>query len=225
DAVAPSGRILVGLGGSASTDGGWDAAWAVRRRGGLRGARLVGAYDVRIGFVDAARLFAPQKGATPEQVALLEERLREMVVGYRDDFGVDVESIPGSGSAGGFGAAIVALGGTLRSGYELVAEAVDLPAALAVADLVMTGEGALDGQSFLGKVVGGVVEDAAAAGVPVVVVAGRATEEAAAEARRRGIRVETLVGRFGEVAAMADPVGCLDAVVDDVLAVDDPVTG
>jgi glycerate 2-kinase len=217
DVVAPGGRILVGLGGSASTDGGWDAYTTVRDRGGLRGARLVGACDVSIGFVEAARLFAPQKGATAHQVGLLEQRLEGLARRYQDEVGVDVASEAGTGAAGGFGGAIVAMGGVLRSGYELVAESVGLRRAISDADLIMTGEGALDAQSFLGKVVGGVVADAAAAGVPVVVVAGRATAEAQKEAARRGVRVASLVDRFGRSRAMADPVSCVEEIVEQML--------
>ncbi len=217
EAVGRGGRIIVGLGGSATTDGGWEAAAVVRERGGLHGARLVGACDVRIGFVEAAHLFAPQKGASVDQVELLEARLELLVRRYRDELGADVASVPGAGSAGGFGGAIVAMGGELRSGYELVAESVDLRRALAGADLVVTGEGALDAQSFLGKVVGGVIDDARGQRVPVVVVAGRATSEARLEATRRGVRIETLTDRFGRSRAMAETVPCIEELTDEIL--------
>ncbi len=225
DAVAPDGRVLVGLGGSASTDGGWEAANAVRAAGGLQGASLIGACDVRIGFVDAARLFAPQKGASEDEVGLLEGRLESLAERYRSEFGVEVTSVDGAGAAGGFGGAVVALGGTLRSGYELVAEAVGLRAAMEGADLVLTGEGALDAQSFMGKVVGGVIADAASVGVPVAVVAGRVTDEARAEARRRDVEVVSLVERFGRSTALADPVSCVEKVVADILSANRAVTG
>ncbi|MGB7050571.1 MAG: glycerate kinase [Acidimicrobiales bacterium] len=211
------GRIIVGLGGSASTDGGWEASAAVRSRGGLHGVRLVGACDVYIGFVEAARLFAPQKGASVEQVELLEARLELLVRRYREEFGADVASVPGAGAAGGFGGAIVAMGGELRSGYELVAESIDLRRALAAADLVVTGEGALDEQSFLGKVVGGVIDDAEVQGVPVIVVAGRATSQAKLEASRRGVRVVSLIDRFGRSRAMSEPVSCIEEVAVELL--------
>jgi glycerate kinase len=218
DAVGGGGRIIVGLGGSASTDGGWEATAAVRARGGLHGARLVGACDVHIGFVEAARLFAPQKGASVEQVELLEARLDLLVRRYQEELGADVASVPGAGAAGGFGGAIVAMGGELRSGYELVAESIDLGRALAAADLVVTGEGALDEQSFLGKVVGGVIDDAEVRGVPVIIVAGRATSEAKLEASRRGVRVESLIDRFGRSRAMSEPVSCIEEVAVELLA-------
>jgi glycerate kinase len=217
DVVGGGGRIIVGLGGSASTDGGWEAAAAVRARGGLHGARLVGACDVHIGFVEAARLFAPQKGASVEQVELLEARLDLLVRRYREELGADVASVPGAGAAGGFGGAIVAMGGELRSGYELVAESIDLRRALAAADLVVTGEGALDEQSFLGKVVGGVIDDAEVQGVAVIIVAGRATSEAKLEASRRGVRVESLMDRFGGSRAMSEPASCIEEVAVELL--------
>jgi glycerate 2-kinase len=211
------GRIIVGLGGSATTDGGWEATAVVRARGGLHGARLVGACDVRIGFVEAARLFAPQKGASADQVELLEARLERLVRRYRTELGAEVASVPGAGAAGGFGGAIVAMGGELRSGYELVAESIDLRRALASADLVITGEGALDAQSFLGKVVGGVIDDARVHGVPVVIVAGRATSEAMDEATKLGVRVESLIDRFGPSRAMSEPVSCIEEVTVELL--------
>ena len=83
-------RIIVGMGGSATTDGGLGAVRAVWVPGRLRGVQLVAACDVRTAFVDAARVFAPQKGATPAQVALLTRRLERLVEVYRRDFGVDV---------------------------------------------------------------------------------------------------------------------------------------
>jgi glycerate kinase len=85
------------------------------------------------------------------------------------------------------------------------------------ADVVISGEGALDVQSFLGKVVGGVVEDANVAGVTAVVVAGQVTTEARAEATRRGVSVESLVERFGPTRAMSDPLSCVEEIVADVL--------
>ena len=117
---------MVGLGGSATTDGGLGALTAVREAGGLGGVELVGACDVDIGFVEAAREFAPQKGATGAQVVELEDRLRSLAERYRRELGVDVLDVPGAGAAGGMGGAIVALGGRLRSGFQVVEEALDL---------------------------------------------------------------------------------------------------
>ncbi len=107
-------RAIVTLGGSASTDGGLGAAQALG--GSLHGLAVVCACDVDTRFVDAARVFGPQKGATPEQVAELTERLRAL----------EVPDLPGAGAAGGLAGGLAALGATLRSGFDVVAEAVGL---------------------------------------------------------------------------------------------------
>jgi glycerate kinase len=82
---------------------------------------------------------------------------------------------------------------------------------------VVTGEGALDEQSFLGKVVGGVIDDAEVQGVAVIIVAGRATSEAKLEASRRGVRVESLMDRFGGSRAMSEPASCIEEVAVELL--------
>src|SRR5947207_1369933 len=119
---------------------------------------LVVACDVTTPFVAAAEVFAPQKGATPAQVALLKRRLERLAQVYEDDYGVDVRSLPGSGAAGGLAGGLAAMGARLVPGFDLVADALDLPERVAEAQLVVTGEGYLDDQSFDGKAVGGVVE-------------------------------------------------------------------
>lgn len=174
DAVdAGARRIVVGVGGSATTDGGWGAVRTIGSPDRLGGADLVVAYDVRTPFRRAAEVFGPQKGATPEQVALLARRLDRLAARYRDELGVDVDRLAGGGAAGGLAGGLAALGARLVPGFGLIAELVGFPARLAAADLVMTGEGCLDATSFDGKVVGGVV--AAAGGrVPVLCVVGSA---------------------------------------------------
>jgi glycerate kinase len=209
--------IIVGLGGSATTDGGLGALEAVDAAGGLGRVELVAACDVQVGFLDAARVFAPQKGATPPQVAELVERLARLADQYEDRFGIDIRDLPGAGAAGGLGGALVALGGRLEVGYRLVAGLVGLEASLRQADLVVTGEGALDATSFSGKVVGGVLGDASAIGVPVLVLAGRATDEAIALAQRRGARVVSLTDRFGDARSHRDTVGCVEQAVTEAL--------
>ena len=124
--VGPTGSVVLGLGGSATTDGG-RAAWeAVEEAGGLQGTTLMGAYDVDVPFADAAALFGPQKGAGPEQVDVLTQRLQLQADTWRDSLGIDVSTIAGGGAAGGMGGAVVMLGGQLRSGYRFVAELVGL---------------------------------------------------------------------------------------------------
>ncbi len=216
--VGPGGTVVLGLGGSATTDGGVGALDAVEAAGGLGGTTLVGVCDVEVGFVDAARLFAPQKGATPAQVAELADRLEAIASRYRREYGVDVRGVPGAGAAGGLGGAVVALGGQLRSGYGLVAELVGLAGALGDASLVVTGEGALDATSFAGKVVGGVLEDARGAGVDALVVAGRASDDGRSLAAGLGASVVSLVERFGERRASAETPTCVEKAVTEVLA-------
>ncbi|HEY5108888.1 MAG TPA: glycerate kinase [Acidimicrobiales bacterium] len=207
--VGPGGTVEVGLGGSATTDGGLGAVRAVEEAGGLEGIRLVVACDVDVAFVDAARRFAPQKGAGPDQVAELTGRLVRVADGYRDRYGIDVSARPGAGAAGGLGGGLFVLGGLLLSGYQLVAELVGLEGALEGADRVVTGEGALDATSFLGKVVGGVVTDARGRGLPTLVVAGRCTPDGEDRARAMGCEVVSLSERFGPGPAVDDLEACI----------------
>ncbi|MGH9091175.1 MAG: glycerate kinase, partial [Acidimicrobiales bacterium] len=196
-------RIVVGVGGSATTDGGRGAVEAVGSRDRLEGAELVVACDVRTPFRQAAEVFGPQKGATPEQVAELTRRLDGLAGRYRR-LGVDVDRLPGAGAAGGLAGGLAALGARLVPGFDLVAELVGLAGRLAGADLVMTGEGCLDATSFDGKVVGGVV--AAAGGrAPVLCVVG-STEPGGLAAVPAGgpVTVVDLSRRFGVARARRD---------------------
>ena len=138
-------RVIVGLGGSATTDGGLGAVDALRGSPArFRSVELEVACDVRTRFVDAAAVFAPQKGASPAQVGLLTARLSQLAQRYRDELGVDVTELVGGGAAGGLAGGLAALGGRIVPGFELVAEHVDLPEQIAAADAVVTGEGYLD---------------------------------------------------------------------------------
>ncbi|HEX9529530.1 MAG TPA: glycerate kinase [Acidimicrobiales bacterium] len=210
-AVAAGARkVIVGAGGSATSDGGLAALNVLRPFARLRGVELVVACDVSTRFVDAARVFAPQKGATPAQVALLTRRLERLAQVYEQDYGVDVRDLAGSGAAGGLAGGLAAAGAVLMPGFDLVADAIGLPDRLAVADLVVTGEGFLDEQSFEGKAVGGVLQLAAEAGVAAVVVAGQVF----GEPRARAI---SLVERFGEERAMADTLRCIEEASSEAL--------
>ncbi|QAY68954.1 glycerate kinase [Xylanimonas protaetiae] len=138
----------------------------------------------------AAAVFGPQKGAQPGDVVFLDEALARWAGVLERETRVAVRELPGAGAAGGVPAALVAvLGATVERGADLVAEAVGLPAALADAALVITGEGSFDSQSVRGKVPDGVARAAAAspARPPVVVVAGQVLLPAA-QARAAGIR-------------------------------------
>jgi glycerate 2-kinase len=201
-------RIIVALGGSATTDGGLGALRAVWPTHRLKGVELVGACDVRTLFVDAAEVFAPQKGATSAQVALLRRRLERLADLYRDEYGVDVRELIGSGAAGGLGGALAAIGAELVAGFEVVADEVGLAERIDGADLVITGEGILDQQSFEGKVVGGVTAMALGAGVPVLAVAGEVLDGAADR-----VEAVSLVERFGRDDAMWATTACIEDAV------------
>jgi glycerate kinase len=208
---AGANRIIVGLGGSASTDGGLAALRALQPLARLKGVELVVACDALVPFLDAASLFAPQKGATGAQVKLLRRRLERLAQVYLAEHGVDVLELDGAGAAGGLGGGLAVAGGTLVSGFSLVAEEVELDVYLEDADLVITAEGFLDAQSFEGKVVGGVAGLAAASGVRVVAIAGQVFDGV-------GDRIEavSLVERFGETRARQDTLACVEAVVADL---------
>jgi len=207
DAALTTGakRIIVGLGGSATTDGGLGALQAISSPVRLRGVELVAACDVTTPFTEAAAVFGPQKGATPAQVRLLTGRLERLAQRYRDEHGVDVEAIPGSGAAGGLAGALAAVGGTLVPGFELVADELGLHDRLEGADLVITGEGHLDRQSFAGKVVGGVAELAGRYGVAVAAIVGIADAEVADR-----LPTYALVDLFGEERALTEPLWCIE---------------
>ncbi len=213
----PGATVVVGLGGSATTDGGLGALTAVQAAGGLGEVALVGACDVDIGFVEAAAEFGPQKGATGAEVAELATRLSALADRYRRDLGVDVGDVPGAGAAGGLGGAIVALGGRLRSGYQVVKELLGVDVVMGQTSLVVTGEGALDAMSFRGKVVGSVLADAAGLGVPALVVVGRATPGGREEAERQAGHVVSLTDRFGSGRALTDTEACVEEAVGEYL--------
>ena len=206
-------RVIVGAGGSASTDGGLAALTALNPRRRLHaGVEVVVACDVETLFVDAAEVFAPEKGATAAQVALLRRRLERLAQIYLRDYGVDVRDEPGSGAAGGLAGGLLAAGAVLVPGFDVVAEALTLADRIAAADLVVTGEGTIDAESFEGKPVGGVVDLATAAGVPVLVIGGEVVPAELPELPP-AVEVVSLVSRFGSDRALTDPTGCVEEVV------------
>ncbi|MBA2327633.1 MAG: glycerate kinase [Actinobacteria bacterium] len=173
-------RIIVGVGGSATTDGGLGAVDALGWS--LGGLRVTIACDVATRFLDAATVYAPQKGATEAQVSLLTRRLRRLAEEYERRTGVDVTELDGGGAAGGLAGGLAAIGATLEPGFEVVAQAAGLEDALEDVDLVVTGEGKVDRTSFEGKVVGGVLEWAAEEGIAHrAVIAGQVTDDAREE--------------------------------------------
>lgn len=208
-------RALLGVGGSASTDGG-AGALAALDEAGLDASWVEICCDVDTGFLDAARVYGPQKGADPATVEQLGARLAVLRAQYQECFGVDVAAIPGSGAAGGLAGGLAAAGARLVPGFDRVAAEVGLAASVERADLVVTGEGKLDATSLVGKVVGGVVQLAREAGRPVLVVVGVA--DAAA-------RQELVAGGGVQVLSLVDEVGAERALTDTAAAITEVLRG
>jgi glycerate kinase len=208
-------RIVIGCGGSATTDGGWGAVGVVGTPAALAGVDVQVACDVTTRFVDAAALFGPQKGASPEQIVRLTDRLRSLSERYRRDFGVDVDAIPGAGAAGGLAGGLVALGAHIVPGFDLVADMTGLATRLATADLVVTGEGHLDPPSFAGKVPGGVL--ALTAGrCPVLCIVGDA-DETLLRSPPPGLEIVSLAGRFGAARARSETTDLVAEVTEEAV--------
>jgi len=203
-------KIIVGIGGSATVDGGAGMAQALGARlldgkgkeigfgGGeiekvkkidlksmdkrIARTEFVIASDVRnplLGPGGAARVYGPQKGATPKMVERLEKGLSNLARVIRKELSVSIENLPGSGAAGGLGAGLYAfLGAKMESGVELVMRIAGLEDRIKKVNLVITGEGQLDRQTLYGKAVMGVIKTARKYGVPVVCIAGSIMPEA-----------------------------------------------
>lgn len=169
-------RFIVGLGGSATNDGGRGMIEVDGFLDKARKCTFTVACDVDNPFIGpqgASRVFAPQKGAGLEDVEVLERRLAEYAKVILSDTGMDVRSMSGAGAAGGLGGAFAAyLGAELRPGIEMVLDAVGFDTLLEGADLVLTGEGCSDAQTARGKAPAGVLAHARKKGVPVVLVSG-----------------------------------------------------
>jgi glycerate 2-kinase len=224
-------QVVVGLGGSASTDGGRGAVDALMEAGGIGGVELIVACDVATPFVEAAQRFGPQKGASHHQVGCLVDRLESLALEYRRRFGVQVASVLGSGAAGGLAGGLLVMGAELVDGFDLVSRAVALDGRAEACDLVITGEGCLDQSSWSGKVVGRVVEVADRKGIGVLLLVGelprgdhlagssRAARAMAdsAETSDRTVVVKSLTERFGRERSYEDPAGCLTDLVAEVL--------
>lgn len=236
-------EVVVGLGGSACTDGGAgmlaalgavpvDASGAPLPPGGLALARcaglsgtpqprvrLVAASDVEhplLGEHGAAAVFGPQKGADADTVTALDAALTrwaDVLAGL----GNDVRDWVGAGAAGGLGAGLLALGARRDSGAELVQRLTGLATALDTAELVLTGEGSFDWQSLRGKLVTAVAGGAAGRGVPCLVLAGQVgvgRRRAAAAGVDAAYAVAEHAGSLS--AALDDPAGTLTALATHV---------
>ncbi len=223
-AAAQSGasRLLVGLGGSGTNDGGagamqalgvrfWDTRGALLPPGigagqltriaridmsafafPLGGMSVVIASDVTnplLGPDGASAIYGPQKGATPEMVAAMDDALSHYAALLTRDLGRDVAARPGAGAAGGLGAALMAfLGADMRSGIDLVLDAAEFDRKARGADWVFTGEGRIDAQTLQGKTIAGVLARCRALGnISVVAFGGSVDGEAAALLARQGL--------------------------------------
>ncbi|HEX9014315.1 MAG TPA: glycerate kinase [Anaerolineaceae bacterium] len=233
-------HLIIGIGGSATNDGGAGMLQALGVRltdssgsdigfGGeglarlervdahdmdprLKGCRIEVACDVTnplTGPAGASAVYGPQKGATPEMVAQLDANLGHFAALIRQKPGIEVAAMPGSGAAGGMGAALLAfLNATLRPGIDIVMEAAGLDAAVRDADLVITGEGRIDSQTINGKTPIGVARVAKRHGRPVIAIAGSVAADAGV-VHRHGIdamfsvlnRVGTLEDALSQAAA------------------------
>jgi glycerate kinase len=198
-------RIIVCLGGSATTDGGLGAVKAIQTPARLKGVEFVVACDVTTKFTDAAKVFAPQKGASLAQVQFLTTRLEKLVQVYQQSYGVDVSEISGAGAAGGLAGGLAALGAQLVPGFDLVAEEVELDVLLSDIDMVITGEGFMDSESFAGKVVGSMSELASERKIQIAAICGEIHPDV-----RSKMNSVSLVETFGREEAFAQPLHCIE---------------
>ncbi len=205
-------RIIVCLGGSATTDGGLGAIKAIQTPARLKGVEFVVACDVTTQFTDAAKVFAPQKGASPAQVQFLTTRLEKLVQDYQTNYGVDVSKISGAGAAGGLAGGLAALGAQLVPGFDLVAEEVELDVLIADIDMIITGEGFMDSESFAGKVVGSMAELAVERKIKIAAICGEIHPEV-----RSQIKSVSLVETFGRDEAFARPLHCIEHAALQIL--------
>ncbi len=161
--------IYLGVGGSATTDGGVGAVDVIDRAGGLRGARLLVLCDVQTPYEQAAQVFAEQKGATPAEIDYLTSRLGETAA----TLPADPRGVPMTGAAGGLSGGLwAAFDAELVPGAGVVLDTVGFDARAAAARAVITGEGRLDAQSLAGKLISAVASRAQAAAIRCHVVAG-----------------------------------------------------
>lgn len=177
-------HFLVGLGGTATCDGGAGMLQVPGLRETLRDCTMELLCDVDNPFMGprgAARVFAPQKGASPADVEVLEGRLEALAKRFLAETGVDVRLLPGAGAAGGLGGAFMAYFQVSRvSGIDKVLELVRFDESVEGADLIITGEGKSDNQTLSGKVPLGVLRHAH--GIPVALLSGRIEDREALQA-------------------------------------------
>ncbi|WP_036344644.1 glycerate kinase [Mycolicibacterium aromaticivorans] len=212
---AGAATIIVGLGGSSCSDGGRGMIEALggpeQARARLAQVDLIAATDVEhplLGPMGAARVFGPQKGADPDTVETLEQRMTAWALTLDALAGKAISPLPGAGAAGGLGAALLALGARRESGAAVIAEHTGLAADVANADVIITGEGRFDDQSLHGKVVSALAGGARARGVPVIVLAGQVTLPPA----------DLTAAGITAAHAIADYAGSVQVAIDDAAA-------
>ena len=215
-------EIVIGLGGSATNDGGVGMARAlgfrffeqeqeykqelsriaklewIEKPKHLALPKMVAAVDVRnplLGENGATRVFGPQKGATEDEIDILERALGRLAEIVAKDFGVDYRDEPGAGAAGGLGFGLMSFcGAVIRSGFDVVAESVGLESRMEDVDVVITGEGSLDRQTLEGKTPAGVAQLARKLGKRVFAIVGRATDDRQVRDLFDGVDVTTRPG-------------------------------
>ena len=173
-------HIIVGLGGSATSDSGIGMLEAIENAD-YKDVRFTIATDVTnplCGENGAAHVFAPQKGATPEMVEALDARAKRFAEESAKRMGRDCQNMPGAGAAGGLGYAFLQyMNAECRSGIDLLLDTIHFDDMLQDADLVITGEGSADRQTLMGKLPFGILQRARKHDVPVMLIAGRIADE------------------------------------------------
>jgi len=223
-------KIIVGLGGSSTNDGGTGAAAAIGVKfynkwgnefipvGGtlkniekidisnrskiIENVEIVTMCDIdnpMYGHTGAAYIFGPQKGASKEVVAELDNGLISLCEYIKKDIGIDLKDVPGGGAAGAMGAGMIAFfNSKLQMGIETVLDTVNFNDVISDADMIFTGEGKIDAQSLRGKVVIGVAKRAKSKDVPVTVIVGGADDEGLAQAYEMGVTSIFTINRLPE---------------------------
>ncbi|GAB4053226.1 glycerate kinase family protein [Catellatospora paridis] len=222
--LPPGGAALTACTSLALADSAPDSADATAPDGATRadgsagsgllpaGVELIAATDVDnplTGLHGASAVYGPQKGATPQDVTLLDAALANWAAVLERELPgcpAKLSELPGGGAAGGLGAAILALGGTVASGIDLIRELTGLDQVLENVDLLITGEGSFDHQSLRGKAISGLAGAARDLGIPCVVLAGRVTTGRREQGAAGVTEAYALVDHFGSVdLALAEP--------------------
>lgn len=210
--------VLIGCGGSATSDGGLGCYQVLKGAGGLP-VPVTAATDVTAHF-SGARRYALQKGIHPDDLESLENQLSDVRALYLANEGVDVELLARSGASGGIPGALAALGGVLTSGFDAVSRAVALQDRVSRSSLVVSGEGRFDEGSLEGKVAWGMA-GLARDRVPLLLICG-SVEPGAEEIFLRDfsdVKLVSLVERFGESEAFTNTVACVESVVAEEIRV------